>query len=282
MSLIVVAKKDFRDAIRSRVLLALTLLFGIFTAGGVYASTLLPEFVGFGVDQNALNVIFGLVSPAGFLVPIIGLLVGYKAVAGERESGSLKLLLGLPHTRRDVVLGKVIGRTAVVAVSIIVGFGVGGIVLYALTDSFSALNYLLFTATTILLGLTFVSLSVGLSSATASTTRAAWGAFGILALFQFIWGVLGFLFLFAVTGSLPQPPVPDWYLLFTRLNPQNAYQTAITATLPGSESLTAVFASSSQGNRSFYLEGWFGYVILLFWAVIPLALTHLRFRDSDL
>lgn len=283
MSMIVVAKKDFRDAIRSRALLGLTVLFAVFTLGGVYVSTLIPGFTGTGGDQSTVTIVLGLLSPAGLLVPIIGLLVGYKAVVGERESGSLKCLLALPHTRRDVVFGKVIGRTGVVAVSTIIGFTVGGIALYVFTDSVSLLNYLVFTVTTILLGLVFVSLAVGLSSATASTTRAAWGAFGLFALFQFIWGILGFLLMFVITGSpIPHPPVPDWYLLFSRLNPQSAYQSAATAVLSGTGSTTGALAGNSSGDLPFFLKGWFGFVILAIWFVIPLGMGYLRFRSTDL
>lgn len=280
MSTIVIAKKDFRDAIRSRAILGLTLLFAVFTTGGVFVGTQLPRLLDTDGDMG-LDILFGLLSPAGLLVPIIGLLVGYKAVAGERESGSLKCLLALPHTRRAVVFGKVIGRTGVVAVSILVGFAVGGLALYVFGDSFSPVNYLVFTATTVLLGLVFVSLGVALSAATSSTTRAAWGAFGVFALFQFIWEVIGFLLVFVVTESFPQPPVPDWYLLFMRLNPQNAYQAAATATLPSSQSLTGMLAGSS-GDLPFVLEEWFGFVILAFWLVVPLGLASVRFQRADL
>ena len=281
MSTIIVAKKDFRDAIRSRVILALTAVFAVFTIGGVFVGTQIPRLMGTGSDQS-LDIVFGLLSPASLLIPIISLLVGYKAVAGERESGSLKCLLALPHTRRDVVFGKILGRTGVVAVSILIGFAVGGTALYVFGGSFSLANYLVFTATTILLGLVFVSLAVAISSATASTTRAAWGVFGFFALFQFIWGVIGFLLVFVITGSLPQPPVPDWYLLFSRLNPRSAYQAAATAVLPGRGSVTSALAGGPSGDFPFFLEGWFGFVILAVWLVVPLGLAYLRFRSADL
>jgi len=145
MSALTVAKKDFRDAIRSRTLLALIVLFAIFTAGGAYVSTLIGGLLSNANpagSQSALDLIFALLTPASLLVPVIGLLAGYKAIAGERESGSLKFLLGLPHSRRDVVLGKVIGRAAVVTVAILIGFAVGIVAIYVLTDSLSPVNYL--------------------------------------------------------------------------------------------------------------------------------------------
>lgn len=282
MSTIVVAKKDFRDAIRSRMLLALTVLFAVFTIGSAYVSTQIPELIGTSGNQSTVNIVLGLLSPAGLLIPIIGLLVGYKAVAGERESGSLKCLLALPHTRRDVVFGKVIGRTGVVAVSIIIGFAVGIVVLYVLANSFSPMNYVVFVITTILLGTVFISLSIGLSSATASTTRAAWGAFGLFLLFQFVWGLTNTLLLFFITGSIvPEMPPPDWYLLLSRLNPKSAYQAAATTVLPDAASGRNALAGGS-GNLPFFLEEWFGFVILAFWIVIPLGIGYLSFQRADL
>jgi ABC-2 type transport system permease protein len=53
--------------------------------------------------------------------PIVGVVVGYNAVSGGRESGSLKLLLSLPHSRADVVFGKVVGRGAALSLAVFAG-----------------------------------------------------------------------------------------------------------------------------------------------------------------
>jgi len=47
-----------------------------------------------------------LVSLAIYLVPLISLILGYDAIVGERERGSLDLLLALPITRLELLLGK--------------------------------------------------------------------------------------------------------------------------------------------------------------------------------
>lgn len=132
MSAIAVAKKDFQDAVRSRGLIALTVIFVLFTVGGAYVGTQVAGVFG---DEagDTLDLVYALQSPASFLVPIIALLIGYGAVAGERERGSLKFLLGLPHTRWDVVFGKIVGRSAVVTVSILVGFAAGFVAIFAFT-----------------------------------------------------------------------------------------------------------------------------------------------------
>jgi len=152
MSTLAVAKKDFRDSIRSRALLVITVLFALLTGGGAFVSSWAGEILEVGGDQTTLDLLLALQTPASFIVPIIALLIGYGAISRERESGSLKFLLGLPHTRRDVIFGKVLGRTAVVAVSITIGFTVGMVAIFAFTGSLSPVEYIGFMAMTILVG----------------------------------------------------------------------------------------------------------------------------------
>ncbi len=280
MSAVAIAKKDFRDAVRSRGLIATTVLFVLFAVGGAYASVYIGGLLGTGGDQQTtLDLIFALQTPAGFLVPIIALLIGYGAVSGERESGSLKFLLGLPHTRRDVVLGKVLGRTAVVTVSILIGFAVGIAAIFAFTGSFSPVEYVAFTLLTILLGFVFVCIGVGISAMTGSTTRSAIGAFGLLAVFWLLWPILGTVLLYFITGTpVPQIPVPDWYLLYNSVLPGSGYDSAITAVLGGTPGL----ASLTDGELPVFARPWFGFVLLALWVAVPLLIGSTRFERVDL
>lgn len=125
MSTLTVAKKDFQDGIRSRSLLVLIVVFAVFMTGAAYFFTeLRPQPSG---DPEMTAVLYSLFVPTVFLLPIVGTMVGYKAIVGERESGSLKFLLGLPHTRLNVVFGKLLGRAGLITVAIIIGFVVGGV-----------------------------------------------------------------------------------------------------------------------------------------------------------
>lgn len=279
MSTVLVARKEVRDAIRSRTLLGVTALFVAFSAGGVTLLAAVPVFSNGAGSGDPLAVLFGLLAPAGLFVPIIGLLVGFKAVVGERERGSVYCLLGLAHDRLDVVAGKFLGRATVVAIATAAGFAAGAVALLAVEGPFQPLDYLLFTLLTILLGATFVGLGVGLSAATGSTTRAAWGAFSLLVLFQFLWEVLRIGALYAVTGSLPEePPFPNWYVLLSQLNPQAAYSNAAMATLSDGNPLVDQVA----GSPPFFVQEWFGLLVLVAWGAVPLALGYLRFRAVDL
>ncbi|OAQ53121.1 ABC-2 type transporter [Natrinema mahii] len=284
MSTIAVAKKDFRDAVRSRLLIGLTALFALFTVGGAALASWASELFSEGGGDSTVGLILALQTPAGFLVPVIALIVGYGAIAGERESGSLKFLLGLPHRRRDVVLGKVLGRTGVVAVSILIGFAVGLVGLVAFVGEVSPVDYLAFTLVTVGFGFVYVCLGVGISAMTRSTTKAAVGAIGLVVLFWFLWGTITQGLLYALEGEFLPETFPGWYLALNAIPPDAAYGSAIGAVL-GESGFTTAGSLESQGlveSVPLVAEPWFGFVILAVWALLPLALGLWRFERADL
>jgi ABC-2 type transport system permease protein len=265
MSTLAVAKKDFQDGIRSRALLVLVCLFTEFIAVLTY------YFLEYGATASgrseAAAVINSLVNPVSIFLPLVGTLLGYKAIVGERESGSLRFLLGLPHTRRDVVLGKLIGRAGTVALTILIGGLVAGIIIAARTGTVPSADYALFTGKMVVLGIVFVAIAIAFSAATRSATVATWGAVGLTILFTFLWdGVLLFVKPFLVTDFNDAPP--EWFALIKRLSPRNA--------------LDAVALGGTSGPVPFYLEPWFGVVIVGGWLVVPLGLACLRFQRGDL
>jgi ABC-2 type transport system permease protein len=280
VSTLAVARKDFRDAIRSRVLIVLMALFVLFVAGASYFFAQIQPQPGTGGDPTALVLLFSLLTPASLFVPVIGLALGYKAVAGERQSGRMKLLLSLPHSRLDVVLGKALGRTGVIVVPILVGFVVGAAVIFWQSSRFTPANYLAFTVVTVLLGIAFIAIGVAISSAATSTFRALVGAGAFLILMKFLWQPVLLLLVFVANGfSLPQQPPGDWYSFLQRIPPGSAYNSATTALLPQNPS--ALVGAGSPPD-AFYLQDWFGFVILAAWIVVPLALGYLRFNSTDL
>ncbi|GAA0240200.1 ABC transporter permease [Haladaptatus pallidirubidus] len=276
MSWAVVARKDFEDAARSKMLWAITALFVLATAGGMYAVSMVND------NYTAKQTVGFLSSPATLIVPLAALVVAYLAIAGERESGSIKLLLGLPHTRRDVVLGKLIGRSAVVGVATIIAFVAGAIVLLVRYGSFPVTELLVQGIVTLLFGLVFVGIAIGFSSMTATRSRAMAGAIGLYFLFQLGWSIIPMGAYYLLEGGIPNPMdgFPPWYLLLQILNPANAYVVVANfLTNPGGQNM---YQSLVTGDAPFYLEGWFALVILFVWLLLPVSLGYLRFRSVDL
>ncbi|MFC6731260.1 MULTISPECIES: ABC transporter permease subunit [unclassified Haladaptatus] len=277
MTAVTVAKKDFADAIRSKVLIALATVFVLFAVGAAYV---FAEYIAPTAGNRALStvgLIVFLLGPVGTLVPLTGLLVGYKAIVGERESGSLKFLLALPHTRRDVVLGKLLGRSGVLATAILAGFVLAAVVVVVLYSSFSASAFVGFTLLTLLFGVVFVSVGVGISGATGSASKATALVFAFFVLFEFVWGFIPSLLLYAIEGVFFTPNPPDWYLFIANISPSSAYSNAIGLVLPANAGI------QSAGNvPSVFMEPWFGLLVLLVWAAVPLAIGYYRFENADL
>lgn len=288
MSWSVVAKKDFRDASRSKALWGLTALFVIFLAGFAYLYTIIQGAGNGDEVVSSLDYVSFLLSPAALLVPITGLVIAHKSLAGEVESGSAKFLLSLPHTRRDAVVGKVLGRSAVLAASIAVGLLVAVGVVLVLYDVFDPVVYLLFAAFTVLLGLVYVAIGVGLSATTKDTGRATILAAGFYIIFEVVWAFVPNAVYYVVEGAF-QPPfvlqgpnapfmdAPGWFFFLQRIPPSSAYSTA-TQWFTGS---TATFLPAFE-TVPFYLTGWASLAILIAWLLVVPLLGYSVFRRMDL
>lgn len=125
MSWIAVARKDFRDTVQSRALWVLVAVFVALSVVSTYAYVEVPEMFGSPGGATFGGLIFFTLGISALFVPLAAIVVGYKSLAGERELGSIKLLLSLPTTRANVFAGKVLGRAAVLAVGLGVGLVAG-------------------------------------------------------------------------------------------------------------------------------------------------------------
>lgn len=84
----VIAAKEYRDRIRNRWVLAVALIFALFALAIAYFGSAQQGEVGFrGIDVTVAS----LVSLVIYLVPLIALILGYDAIVGEKERGSLEL-----------------------------------------------------------------------------------------------------------------------------------------------------------------------------------------------
>src|SRR5690606_9118516 len=89
------------------------------------------------------------------------------------ERGSLDLLLAMPITRFELLLGKYLGLAAALTISTVAGFGLVAIMLSAELDLQSLIHYSGFVASSVLLGMAFLSLAVMVSVFTSDRTRAS-------------------------------------------------------------------------------------------------------------
>lgn len=281
-----VARKDFDDAIRSWALIGMTAFLCIIT----FLVVGLPQIIAMlqGVDNGPEpeTMVWGMSAAMGIVVPITAIIAAYLSIAGERRSGSLKLLLSLPPTRRDVVAGKLVGRSATVVAAILVAYLLGVLLIGALYDGFPLAGLLVSALLVCLLGVTYTALSVGFSAMTSSRALALVPLIGIYLLSAFIWEILVSATTFLYTGILGKElPGKDLYWDFI----SNIFPSSLFSLLYGEyaisileEGSSAVRSQQSFVGDAFYVEPWFSFLLLVIWIAVPMALGYWRFEATDL
>lgn len=284
MSTLAVAKKDFKDALRSRALWGISGLFFVLSLIIAYAFAEFPTELGI-QDQTGKGLAFFLASQISLFVSITAIVIAYKAIAGERESGSIKILLALPHTRRDVVLGKVLGRSATLAVPTVVALVAGAILGSALMGSFDAVALVLLLAVSVVFVVAYISIVVGLSALSGSTTRASALTIGFFFVFELLWSALSLGIVWISNGfALPESTAayPDWMFVVNQIPPSSAFVTGLNAVIPGEVGAVAEAGQSATTIDAFYATPWVGIAMLAVWLVVPLAVGFWRFQQADL
>ncbi|ODR81700.1 ABC transporter, partial [Haladaptatus sp. W1] len=256
MSWVSVARKDFIDSRRSKGLWALIGLYVALLALTVYVA---PS------DVGMTNVLRLLALVGIFIIPISALIIAYLAIAGERESGSIKFLLGLPNTRLDLVIGKFVGRSAVVAVGLALAFAIaaieGSILLASVDIAILAQFFLLF----LFFAVTYIAIAVGLSAACASRSRAMASSVGVFFVFNVLWTVPAIspsrALRFIADDTLGVHLSAQIYEFVYLVSPPYAFQRA--ADLVFTDQQLYYFRVIGQNATvPFFLEKWFMLVIL--------------------
>ena len=295
-----VAKKDFQDSVRSWLFWGLSAFF--FALLVVVTGTLAyfgNDIAAQGATTGMLVVFVSRITQ--LVVPLIALVLGWKSIAGERESGSIKVLLSLPHSRKDVLLGKLLGRSAVLSVSLTVGFILAAAVVAVLLGGFDIVDYVGLLVMSIVFGVAYMSIAVSLSSLTRSTTMAGAAMFGVFVLFYVVWNALQqafrllaqreILFFDYVTYTtqfqgqeVQARRLQDWVYFIMNLDPGQAYTNGLTllTDVDALEQSASYGAQMFGGELPIFLQDWFSLLILLFWIVVPLAVALYRFDRVDI
>ena len=275
MSTLVVARKEFADAVRSRTLWGIVGIIAVMTSLAIAVSAFVPG------ETDVYAAIGGAAQFAGLLVPIMALVAAYLAIAGERESGSIKILLGLPPSRGAVLVGKFIGRSLVVVVGIVVGFAIAAIIAVAIFGTVPAVAFGSVTLLSAALGVAFVGIAIGISAATATRARAMTYGVSVYLLLTLLWDLFPEIVRMVVGGTTEAGGIAAWYIFLTILSPTGAFNGLVREIL-ARETGTPGVGFGLAGGTPFYLEPAAMAVILVMWTIVPLGAGYLWFRAADL
>lgn len=267
-----IASKDINDASRSRGVWVVFALIGLLSVGYALGHSYL--------GQNTFPAFLeGLTGIVGVALPVLAILVGYKSVVHERTSGSLFLTLSFPHSRRDFLVGKLVGRSVVLLVPTIVALAVAGLVGAVRYGTDGAMLYPWFVFASALYGLAFVGFAVGLSLSTTVDRLITLGAVGGYFLLVSLWDSLHSLTLLILHrfDTTVLADIPDWALLFRLVGPNESYARLVRAGFD--IELAGLYVTD---GTPLYVDWWMGVLVLVVWFVVPVTLGFRRFNATDL
>jgi Cu-processing system permease protein len=241
---IAMAWHELMERVRDRWVIVVTALFALLSVGvTVYGGT----------AGEAAGVVTGpsLVTLCTFLVPLVALVLGHDAIVGERERHTLGLLLSLPVSRAEVLFAKFIGRAMALCLAIGVGLGSAAIFLGP------GQRHLVLTLlpTTLLLGVSFLSIGMLISVVTRRNATAASLAVVVWFLLVFFYDLGLLAAMVGSDGALPQATV-GWLV---SLNPAGLYRTSLFVDLMGQtalEDLGLIVSLPGQGVRALIWGAW--------------------------
>lgn len=290
-----IARKDIEDAARSKVLLGLVATFVSFLVMTMLTADQLVQ----GVDEVSTSIaLAGVAMLAQLFIPGVALVAGYLAIVGERQHGSLRVLLSYPFSPGDVVFGKLVGRTAITIGALLIGFAVGSVLIVVQYGTPSPATLTGFVLAGMLLAAVFTALAVGGSALARTRGQAMALTIGPFVAMLFFWKPIVVGIYYAVYRRLPPLEAEPWYFFARRLNPLEAYRTVVGGILDervqavpylpledipvGTPAEHREIGNRVAGDLPFYLTDEFAVVILILWGVIPIALGYWRFATTDL
>jgi Cu-processing system permease protein len=270
-----IAKKEMMNNIRNLWIVGITIIFAVLTIAMSAVGSYFTE----GWQDLEVTVTL-MMSIVQLLVPIIALMLGYAAVVGEIEKGSMNVLISLPVNRLEIIIGKFLGLASVLTFSILVGFGLAGIVIGLMVPDVNYFDYFIFICATVLVGLVYLNVAMFFSTIFKQRSTALGGAIILWFFFNMILPIIliGIAFAGAALTDIIAGNVPDWYYGIELINPMSVYSYIVTLNVTKGASI----AGSPQIQLPSYYSNPLLVSILLIWIIGFLFLSYWRFRNKDI
>jgi Cu-processing system permease protein len=264
-----IARKELRDAVRHRWMLGYSVLLG--------ALGLVAAITGFESSAGLALQTFGrttatLMNLCLLLAPIVAVLAGAAAIAGEQDRGTLELLLAQPVTRGRLLISKYAGLLASLSLATIGGFLPAGIFIAGQAGPSFLGHYLLFPAIAVVLGAAMLGIGFLISVSSRTAVQAQGTA-------VFVWFAFVLLYDLLLMGTLTLSGLPIQLLAASLIvNPVDAARVLGVLALepdlyllgPAGAYLAVQF---TRTGAALWLAG-----SLCFWVAIPLLTSVRRFR----
>ncbi|WP_128905580.1 ABC transporter permease [Halorubrum amylolyticum] len=241
-----IARRETRLTTRRGWTVGLTVVFAAF-------ALLLATFSGSGVAPTGYEpVVASYVELATFLVPLAALAFGHGAVIGAAERGRLGVVLTLPVSRAETAIGVFAGRAAVLGSTVVLGFGVPGLLLLREYGLAGWPTFAWFLFATAAVAVALLGIGVAISALAPASTIALAGALLVWAWVALVHDLLAMGVLAALDGA------GGFVAAAVAANPVSTYRLlALAPTDAGGAGLAAALDSGlSVGVLVGVLLGW--------------------------
>jgi len=272
---LLVARQELLLAARSRWTQIFGAVFAVLALGVSASGYILSGGHGF---QDFARTGASLVQLVVLVVPLASLLMGVLALAPER--GTAELLFSQPVSRRQILVGKLLGLFAALAAAQAVGFGAAGLVVFGSTGEEGGGGYALLVLGSLLLTAAFLAIAALVAAGAVGRKRTRALAVALVVWFAFV--ILLDLVALGVASLLPSAAASRLLILSVLLNPAGAVRTGALLGIEG----TAAFGSGSLALLRF-TGGAAGAAVavaasLAAWIVLPTLAAIRRLSRTDL
>ncbi|WP_204115906.1 ABC transporter permease [Shimia biformata] len=266
-----IARAEMLILRRNRWLFMATLIMVLFALALTFAGS--APTGSLGVDMLTVSVA-SMTTLSVYLAPLLALMMSFDAVAGDRDRGSLSLILSYPAGRGELLFGKFLAHLAALGFAMTIGFGTAGAVAayYGGAGAESLVSLLRLIGTSVLLGAVFLVLGYALSALSGSATGAAGLSAGLWLVFVVLYdlGLLGAVVMDA--GGVFTQKIFPWAMV---ANPADAFR---VWNIAASDS---VAITSGMAGAASALPGWAAPLSLVIWPVAGFLLARAAFRRVE-
>ena len=211
-----IASREFSDMVRSKRFLVLIVIFTLLMMipmVSIYVQVMHrdPDMQGWLPTRFLGMMGYLLTGTFVMFAPVIGVGLGCDAISGEREKGTLKIIMAQPIYRDTVVNGKFVGATSAVSLAILITslwiVGSSTILLGVTPTVAETLRIGLYFVFSILFMMTFYGLSAFISTIIKKTSLSVILSVGMWAVFSFVIPMLASMIAMIMTSYAY---VGDW------------------------------------------------------------------------
>jgi ABC-2 type transport system permease protein len=206
-----IARKEFTDTITSKRLWVIIGIFLLFSIASTYSTSFGFIMGGRQAARPMVQIASAIATAMTYMAPLLGIALAFDAVSGERERGTLRVLLSRPIYREDVINGKIMSALATIGLAIILSSLASvsvSILLHNISVTIDDISRIcLFAVFSAVLSFAYYALSLFISTFSNKSSHSLVISIGIWIFLAFILSIMSSFIATAVLGPPPERAV---------------------------------------------------------------------------